>query len=73
MTRTPGYNDHFSATYFDEEKGDYHTISCGYGAEGAAKAVDVFESSGGLGLRRIKLDPNYGPLGLRVYTEPEDS
>lgn len=70
VEKQEGMTDHFRVTYYDDEKGDYIVQVCGYGAAGAAKAVDFFETDGGLGLGPIKLLPT--PLGLRVYTEEEE-
>lgn len=70
INKTEGFNDHFEAVHYGSEGGDYKTVDCGYGATGAAKAVDFFETDGGLGLGPIKLLPT--PLGLRVYTEQEE-
>lgn len=70
IEKREGFTDHFTATHWDDDLGDYRTSDCGYGAKGAAMAVSYFESDGGVVGEPIKLLPT--PLGLRVYTEEEE-
>lgn len=68
IEKEPGLRDHFSVQYKDET-GHSQTRIMGYAAEGAAEAVDFFETT--LGLGPIKLENTQTPLGLRVFTVDE--
>ena len=64
IQKNEGFNDSFDAYSMGADK----HMRFGYGAKGAADAVDYFETT--LGLGPVKLLPT--PLGLRVYTEKEE-
>lgn len=67
IDREEGYNDFFRVQYYDKE---HNTVvaSMGYGAIGAAAAVEFFEATRKLG--HVLLEET--PLGLRVFTQEEE-
>jgi len=65
IEQSEGYSDHFKT--HRSIKGNSEVKAFGYGAAGAAKAVDYFETT--LKLGPVKLEKT--PLGLRVFTDAD--